>query len=131
MPKEASPVKDKKFPVEFVFYDDQSDPQLSAKLVEKLVKEDKVDLLLGGFGSSQVMAASAASERLKYPMVCGSASSNALFTRGFKYYFSTLGKATEEVRGLVEVFNRGPAQAQDPGHRGRQHPLYGAVRGRI
>ncbi len=98
-------VKDKKFPVEFVFYDDQSDPQLSAKLVEKLVKEDKVDLLLGGFGSSQVMAASAASERLKYPMVCGSASSNALFTRGYKYYFSTLGKATEEVRGLVEVFN--------------------------
>ncbi len=98
-------VKGKKFPVELVFYDDQSDPQLSAKLVEKLVKEDKVDLLLGGFGSSQVMAASAASERLKYPMICGSASSNALFTRGFKYYFSTLGKATEEVRGLVEVFN--------------------------
>ena len=56
--------KGQKFPVEFIFYDDQSDPQMSAKLVEKLVKEDKVDLILGGFGSSQVMAASAASERL-------------------------------------------------------------------
>jgi branched-chain amino acid transport system substrate-binding protein len=98
-------VQGQHFPVELVFYDDQSDPQLSAKLVEKLVKDDKVDLLLGGFGSSQVMAASAVSERFKYPMVCGSASSNALFTRGFKYYFSTLGKATEEVRGVVEVFN--------------------------
>lgn len=96
--------KGQKFPVELIFYDDQSDPQMSAKLVEKLVKEDKVDLILGGFGSSQVMAASAVSERLKYPMVCGSASSNALFERGFKYYFSTLGKATEEVRGVVEVF---------------------------
>lgn len=96
--------KGQKFPVELLFYDDQSDPQLSAKLVEKLVKDDKVDLLLGGFGSSQVMAASAVSERLKFPLISGSASSNALFTRGFKYYFSTLGKATEEVRGVVEVF---------------------------
>jgi branched-chain amino acid transport system substrate-binding protein len=98
-------IQGQRFPVELIFYDDQSDPQLSAKLVEKLVKEDKVDLLLGGFGSSQVMAASAVSERLKYPMISGSASSNALFTRGFKYYFSTLGKATEEVRGVVEVFS--------------------------
>jgi branched-chain amino acid transport system substrate-binding protein len=97
--------KGQKYPVELIFYDDQSDPQMSAKLVEKLVKEDKVDLILGGFGSSQVMAASAVSERLKFPMVCGSASSNALFERGFKYYFSTLGKATEEVRGVVEIFN--------------------------
>jgi len=97
-------VRGQRFPAELIFYDDQSDPQLSAKLVEKLIKEDKVDLLLGGFGSSQVMAASAVSERLKFPMVSGSASSNALFNRGFKYYFSTLGRATEEVRGLVEVF---------------------------
>ncbi|RJX34840.1 MAG: branched-chain amino acid ABC transporter substrate-binding protein [Desulfarculus sp.] len=93
-----------KYKVRIIFYDDQSDPQTSAKLVERLVTQDKVDLLLGGFGSSQVMAASAAAERHKFPYLSGGASSNKLYERGARYYFGTLGKATEEVRGCVDVF---------------------------
>ena len=93
-----------KYKIKIIYYDDQSNPQMSAKLIDKLVTKDKVDLLLGGFGSSQVMAASAAAERHKYPLISGAASSNKLFVRGFKYYFATLGKATEEVRGCVDVF---------------------------
>jgi branched-chain amino acid transport system substrate-binding protein len=56
-------VKGKRYPIELIFYDDKSEPQTSAKLVEKLITEDRVDLLLGGFGSSQVIAASAVSEK--------------------------------------------------------------------
>ncbi len=93
-----------KYKIKIIFYDDQSNPQMSAKLIDKLVTKDGVGLLLGGFGSSQVMAASAAAERHKYPLISGAASSNKLFDRGFKYYFSTLGKATEEVKGCVDVF---------------------------
>lgn len=96
-------VKGKKFRVELIFFDDQSDPPTSAKLVEKLITENRVDLLLGGFGSSQVIAASAVSEKFRYPMTCGAASTLKLFDRGFKYYFSLIGKAPEEVRGCVEV----------------------------
>jgi branched-chain amino acid transport system substrate-binding protein len=96
-------VKGKRYKVQLIFYDDQSNPQTSRKMIEKLVRRDKVDLLLGGFGSSLVMAASVAAERHQYPYISGGASSNKLFTRGFKYYFATLGKATEEVRGCVEV----------------------------
>ncbi len=91
--------------VELIFYDNKSKPPTSAKLVEKLIVNDKVDLLLGGFGSSQVFAESAVAEKYKYPLISGGASSNKLFERGFKYYFATLGKATEEVRGCVEMFN--------------------------
>ncbi len=90
-------------PVELIFYDDKSDPPTSAKLTQKLIENDKVDLLMGGFGSSLVFAASAVAEKYKYPMISGGASSDKLFERGFKYYFSTLGKATEEVRGCVEA----------------------------
>lgn len=92
-------------PVALTFYDNKSEPPTSAKLVEKLVVNDKVDLLLGGFGSSQVFAESAVAEKYKYPLISGGASSNKLFERGFKYYFATLGKATEEVRGCVEIFS--------------------------
>jgi len=96
-------VKKKRYPVELIYYDDKSEPQSSAKLVEKLITEDKVDLILGGFGSSQVIAASAVSEKFRYPMTCGAASTLKLFDRGFQYYFSLLGKAPEEVRGCIEI----------------------------
>ena len=89
--------------VELVFYDNKSDAPTAAKLVEKLIINDKVDLMLGGFGSSLVFAASAVAEKHKYPLISGGASSNKLFDRGFKYYFATLGKATEEVRGCVDL----------------------------
>lgn len=92
-----------KRPVRLIFRDDMSDPQTSARLVDQLIDSEKVDLLLGGFGSGPVMAASAVSERAGYPMVSGAASSNKLFERGFRYYFSTLGMATDEVRGALEV----------------------------
>ncbi len=94
---------DGKYKIKIIFYDDQSNPQTSAMLINKLITQDKVDMLLGGYGSSQVMAASAVAERHEYPLISGAASSNMLFTRGFKYYFSTLGKSTEEVRGCVDV----------------------------
>jgi branched-chain amino acid transport system substrate-binding protein len=94
----------KKAQVKLIFRDDMSDPQTSSKLVEQLISGEQVDLLLGGFGSGPIMAASAASERAGYPMISGAASSNKLFERNFKYYFSTLGKATDEVKGAVDVF---------------------------
>lgn len=95
----------KRYPVELVYYDDMSNPGVDAKLVEKLIMDDHVDLLLGGYGSSLVFAGSAIAEKYKFPMISGGASSDKLFERGFKYFFSTLGRATEEVRGCVEMLN--------------------------
>jgi branched-chain amino acid transport system substrate-binding protein len=96
-------VKGKKYPVELIVIDDKSIAAENAKFTEKLITEDKVDLILGGFGSDSVFAGSAVAEKYKYPLISGAASSNKLFERGFRYYFSTLGKATEEVRGCVDI----------------------------
>jgi branched-chain amino acid transport system substrate-binding protein len=96
-------VKGRRYPVELIFLDDKSMAAENAKLTERLITKDRVDLILGGFGSDSVFAGSAVAEKYKYPMISGSASSDKLFERGFKYYFSTLGKATEEVRGCVDI----------------------------
>ncbi|OGP91188.1 MAG: hypothetical protein A2156_02690 [Deltaproteobacteria bacterium RBG_16_48_10] len=96
-------VRGKKYPIELIVIDDKSIAAENAKFTEKLITEDKVDLILGGFGSDSVFAGSAVAEKYKYPLISGAASSNKLFERGFKYYFSTLGKATEEVRGCVDI----------------------------
>src|SRR5450755_322107 len=37
--------------IEFVVYDDQSNPAQAAKIYEKLITEDKVDLLLAPWGT--------------------------------------------------------------------------------
>ena len=97
-------ISGKSYPVKIIFYDDKSNPAIGAKMTERLIIRDKVDLLLGGFGSSQVFAESAVAEKYGYPLISGAASSNKLFERGFKNYFSTLGKATEEVKGCVDAF---------------------------
>ena len=96
-------VKGKKYPVELTVIDDKSIAAENAKYMEQLITEDKVDLILGGFGSDSVFAGSAVAEKYHYPLISGAASSNKLFERGFQYYFSTLGKATEEVRGCVDI----------------------------
>jgi branched-chain amino acid transport system substrate-binding protein len=44
-------------PVEFVSYDDQSNPSLVPSLYSKLLDVDKVDLLLSGFGTNQIAPA--------------------------------------------------------------------------
>ena len=127
-PKEASRSKASDIRSNLSFTTTKANPRPAPKLVEKLITEDKVDLLLGGFGSSQIMAASAVSEKFRYPMTSGAASTLRLFDRGFKYYFSLLGKAPEEVRGCVEILPIPFAHAQIRGHH-RGQPSFSRRRG--
>jgi branched-chain amino acid transport system substrate-binding protein len=64
-----------KRPVELVVYDDQSDPGKSAAIYEKLITNDKVDLLLSPWGSPAHFATVGVLERYKFPMVGSSAAS--------------------------------------------------------
>ena len=97
-------VKGTGYPVRITYYDDESNPQKGAQLVERLATQDKVDIILPGFGSSIALAASAVTEKYKYPYVSGAASANPIFERGFKYVFATLNKTFEEVEGAAKVF---------------------------
>ena len=74
-------------PIELVTYDDRSDSGTSARLYEKLITEDKVDLVIGPYGSATSFAASAVTEKHKVPMLLPSAASEAIFKRGYKYVF--------------------------------------------
>jgi branched-chain amino acid transport system substrate-binding protein len=97
-------VKGTGYPIRITYYDDESSPQKSAQLVERLATADKVDLMLAGFGSSIAFAASAVAEKYKYPYISGAASANPLFEKDYKYFFATLNKTFEEVEGAAKVF---------------------------
>jgi len=68
-------VKGVKRPVEFVFYDDQSDPGKAVQIYEKLITDDKVDLLLAPYGTPAHIAIAGVVERHKFPLVGNTAAS--------------------------------------------------------
>jgi branched-chain amino acid transport system substrate-binding protein len=77
----------KTYKVEIVSYDDESQAQTSAKLTERLITEDKVQILFGPYSSGIANATAAISERYKVLTVAPMATANNLFTRGYKYFF--------------------------------------------
>src|ERR687888_2178740 len=50
-------------PVEWVLLDDQSKPDLTRSLYEKLITVDKVDLLIGPYATSGILAAMGVAQR--------------------------------------------------------------------
>src|SRR5580698_8910205 len=50
-------------PIEFVVYDDRSDPATAARLYEKLITSDKVDFVISSLGSATAATGSAVAEK--------------------------------------------------------------------
>ena len=71
-------------PVELVHYDDASDPARSAQLYQKLIEQDKVDLLVGPYSSAITLAASNVAEQFGVPMLTVVASADQIWERGYK-----------------------------------------------
>jgi branched-chain amino acid transport system substrate-binding protein len=67
-----------KRPIDFVVYDDQSDFTKEATIYEKLITDDKVDLLLSPYSTPAHFAIVGVLERYKFPMVGSTAASSQL-----------------------------------------------------
>jgi branched-chain amino acid transport system substrate-binding protein len=72
-------------PVEFVVYDDQSEPAKAAQIYEKLITGDKVDLLLTPYATPLHIAIAPVLERHKFPAVGSTASSTLVRDLDVKY----------------------------------------------
>ena len=88
--------------VEIVSYDDQSDPDTSARLYERLISDDKVDLLIGPYSSDVTLAASSVAERHDFPMVSPSASATDIWSRGYRNIFQVDTPADRYMDLLIE-----------------------------
>jgi branched-chain amino acid transport system substrate-binding protein len=90
-------------PVELVLYDDKSDPATGAKLYEKLITVDKVDLVVGPYSSPVTFAVSAITEKYQVPMLATGAAARNIFERGFKYVFQVATLSEFYMIGAVEI----------------------------
>jgi len=99
----------KKHRIETRYYDDESNAQKSATLADKLIKEDKVNLLLGPYGTSSTLQVSTVAEKAKLPMVEGNGAAESIFSQGYQYTFGVLSPARNYLRGVIDM-----AMAQSP-----------------
>ena len=65
-------------PIEFVWYDDESNPSKAAQIYEKLITDDKVDLLLAPWGTPHHLSIAGVVEKYQFPVVGNTAASVAI-----------------------------------------------------
>jgi branched-chain amino acid transport system substrate-binding protein len=93
----------KQYKIETKYYDDESDAQKSATLAEKLIKEDKVNFLLGPYGTSGTLQVSTVAEKNKIPMIEGNGAAESIFSQGYQYTFGVLSPAQNYLRGAIDM----------------------------
>jgi branched-chain amino acid transport system substrate-binding protein len=99
----------KRYLVDLKVYDDQASGETSAQLAEKLIKEDKVNFLLGPYGTTPTFSVSRVAEQNGIPMVEANGAAERIFNQGYKYTFGVLSPASNYLKGVLEF-----AAAQTP-----------------
>nr|VFK60699.1 MAG: ABC-type branched-chain amino acid transport system, substrate-binding protein [Candidatus Kentron sp. TUN] len=89
-------------PVRFMYYDDESRLPIGAKHYEKLITDDRVDLLIGPYSSGITLAASTVAERYGIPMVSAGASASRIWSRGYKNIFGLYTPAEKYMDQVLE-----------------------------
>jgi branched-chain amino acid transport system substrate-binding protein len=93
-------------PIQFVIYDDESDEKTAARLYEKLVVEDKVDALLGPYGTAITEAVADVPERHRQVMVAANAATSSIWEKGRRYLIMVLAPIDSAAVGVMDTAAR-------------------------
>jgi len=88
--------------VELVVYDDESDRETAARLYEKLIVEDKIDLLIGPYSTPLTLAVTEVTERYDFPIVV-TGTGLEIFERGMRNVFGIYTPAPQIMRPILEL----------------------------
>src|SRR3984893_10905022 len=92
--------------IEFVVYDDRSDPATAARLYERLITSDKVDFVISSLGSATAATGSAIAEKHKVVMINGGGAAEAIQQRGFQYVFQTAARISSYADGVLPLIEK-------------------------
>lgn len=96
-------VKGTKHKVQIKYEDDQSKPDVSASLTQKLITDEKAQFLLGPYGSATTASDAVIAEKNSIPMVEGNGAAQAIFNKGYKYTFGVLSPANRYLQGVIDM----------------------------
>ena len=92
--------------VKIKYLDDKSDKQTAIKLYEKLITDDKVDIISSPYSSGITDAVANVTERYKMPMITFAAASSVIWEKGRRYIFNTIDYAENYQKGALFLANQ-------------------------
>ncbi len=91
-------------PVEFIVYDDKSDASEAVKLVRKLIVSDKVDLILGPYGSGPSNAIAPLAEQYQLPIITPLANAPVIWEgKKREWFVGVLPPAWKNLYGCLQI----------------------------
>src|SRR5713101_7871324 len=96
-------VNNVKHPIEIKYEDGQSNANLSATLVQKLIIDEKANFILGPYGSTATASDAIVAERNGIPMVEANGAAESIFTKGYKFTFGVLSPAKKYLTGVLDM----------------------------
>ncbi|MGE5445089.1 MAG: amino acid ABC transporter substrate-binding protein [Ignavibacteriales bacterium] len=96
-------IKDKRFPVELIHYDDESSVDKCQGFIERLIIDDKVDVLIGPYSSGHTLAAAPIAEKYKKILWNHGGSSDEIFEKEFTYIVSAISPASRYLIGIIDM----------------------------
>ena len=96
-------VGDKTYTVQIKYYDDGSSPTKSAQLTQQLITTDKVNFLLGPYGTPATLQDETIAQQYQIPMVEGNGAASSIFSQGNKYIFGVLSPANKYGAIMIEA----------------------------
>ena len=86
-----------------VVEDDQSQGATARGIYERLITQEKVDLVLGPYGSPMTAPVADVTEKHRTPMVAPTAGTASIFKKGRKFIFMVFSPAERHLEGFVEL----------------------------
>lgn len=93
-------------PLQFVIYDDASDEKTAVQLYEKLITEDKVDAVLGPYGSAITDAVADVTEKHHKLMIAPMAATTSIWEKGRRYLIMMLAPVEGISEGQLDLAAR-------------------------
>jgi len=92
----------RKVPIDFVSYDDQGKPDELLKLTERLIQQDRVDMMLAPYASHMNLAAAPVINRYEYPVIMTTATTSKTYDLALKwpYAFWNISQPNESAHPL-------------------------------
>lgn len=87
--------------IELLIEDDTSKPDVGRSAIEKLIAQDKVIVVGGGYSSSVTFAMCAVAQQRKVPFVVNTGSADKITEQGWKYIFRLNPPVSEYPKGLA------------------------------
>ena len=98
-------------PIEYVTIDDRSEIETAVRFYEKLMGDDKVDLILPPWGTAMNFAVAPIANKYGYPMIGPTVISNKLKELSLPYFYAMLAAAGAAACGRVRDGSQGPRDA--------------------